>query len=547
MIPLTKKLLIASPVAPIVDTSPVGGQTFLSIFRAYDNTHTYTYTYVVPENVTYISAVAIGGGGRGGDVATSTSKAAGGGGGGALAYSNKIPVTPGESLTINVGNLQNRPASSSIMRGNTTLLLAAGGLDGNNNTGTNASLGGSGGLASTSIGQFCFSGGNGANGATSTVAGNTSPQRRGAGAGGAAGYAGVGGNGATYYNGESSPTNAGGGGGGAAGGGGSTSSNLFNGGDGGGVGLYGLGSSGSGGLLGSSSNGNLDGDTGSSLDGDTFNFFRTGTGDQLDYSTGFGGGGGGARYSSSSTAQYGRPGKSGAVRIIHGTNETYPINSTTNNISFVRSVTSSGSTINLPADIQIGDFFILQDLADYTTNTYTGSIPSFQAPVGWEFLKDSSNTTTFTKYYCAYLLATSENITSLPNLVVTGHGGTTSYNSKVLLQFRAEKTVAIYRNVEQNAANIDLSTQPATVSINQATFPYSRGMSIVLAFFRGSSTITAGTNVNHIGANYVEGAAGTNTIVSFKIFDQSQTTLQNSITMADVGTNTRIVNHLLCY
>ena len=79
MIKLSNKLLMLSTTPPVVDTSPVGGQTFLidSV-----STSVNTFTYIVPTNVNYISAVAIGSGGSGGNTEPGSFIAAGGGGGG---------------------------------------------------------------------------------------------------------------------------------------------------------------------------------------------------------------------------------------------------------------------------------------------------------------------------------------------------------------------------------------------------------------------------------------------------------------------------------
>ena len=58
-----------------------------------------TYSFVVPANVESISMVAVGGGGGGAQNVND----GGGGGGGALAYNNNVAVTPGETLTVVVG------------------------------------------------------------------------------------------------------------------------------------------------------------------------------------------------------------------------------------------------------------------------------------------------------------------------------------------------------------------------------------------------------------------------------------------------------------
>ena len=58
-----------------------------------------TYTWVAPADVTSVSVVAVGGGGGGRGYFNPPFDYynGGGGGGGALAYANKIAVTPGTS------------------------------------------------------------------------------------------------------------------------------------------------------------------------------------------------------------------------------------------------------------------------------------------------------------------------------------------------------------------------------------------------------------------------------------------------------------------
>lgn len=544
MIKLSNKLLMLSPTPPVVDTSPVGGQTFLiDSGNGVDSVN--TFTYIVPTNVNYISAVAIGPGGSGGDTGPGSFVAAGGGGGGSLAYSNKIPVTPGETLTITVGNRFISGANSSISRGNTVLLLAQGGYTGSSNNA--GGIGGLGGQATNCIGQVCFSGGNGGNGTAATVIGDSSGYKRGAGGGGAAGYAGNGGNGSSLGSGNAAPTGGGGGGG---------ANTPLNGAVGGGVGLYGLGSSGAGGIYSSNTAGGSEGDTGSSLDGGTFNTLRAGNNTNLDYDTGAGGGGGGARYFQG-IAFSGEPGTSGAVRIIHGPNETFPVNCTTNNISFIANTVSNETTIAMPSSVLPGDLFILYDYADYDTSEYTGALrdplyPDYfiiGSPTGWTRRQALQNSSTFTILTVSSLQATELNATSLQNSIVTGNGGTGN-KSKVLLQFRSEKTLAVYTSIASNlnTSVIEQTSAPGTTTITPTNaFPYSNGMSIVSAFFKADNPITAGSDIGHTNANYVNGAAGTNTIVSYKIYGQTDTSYSSQITMLDSGTNTFTVNHFLGY
>jgi hypothetical protein len=107
-----------------------------------------TSSWVVPAGVTSICVACIGAGAPG---TTSI-----GGGGGALAYTNNVPVTPGETLTVHArrGRTPTTAVTGDfdtwIARGATKLVLAKGAL---NQTG---------GTATASIGTVKFKGGNGA-------------------------------------------------------------------------------------------------------------------------------------------------------------------------------------------------------------------------------------------------------------------------------------------------------------------------------------------------------------------------------------------------
>lgn len=131
------------------------------------------FSFVVPAGVTSIAAVVIGGGGGGANTSNGYSYLGGGGGGGALVYHNAIPVTPGETLTISVGNggfgatgsLSNGSPGgfSYIKRGSTTLLHAGGGAPGTQSSGIG--YGGAGGTPGTGLaGAVGYPGGNGSAG-----------------------------------------------------------------------------------------------------------------------------------------------------------------------------------------------------------------------------------------------------------------------------------------------------------------------------------------------------------------------------------------------
>lgn len=162
-------------------TIPVGGAQAYTTFG--------TYSFVVPCGVTSISMVAVGGGGGGNQPFNGT-----GGGGGALAYTNNYTVTPGDSLTINVGVAGNPYGGggglSRVIIGGTPRVSAAGG----------AFSGGGG----TSIVGTGGSGGSGGAGGTG-----------GGGGGGAGGYTGNGGNGGAWEGGTGGVGTGGGAGGNA--------------------------------------------------------------------------------------------------------------------------------------------------------------------------------------------------------------------------------------------------------------------------------------------------------------------------------------------
>lgn len=236
----------------------------------YTSSNDATFTFVVPIGVTKISIVAIGAGGGGaqicdwsnrsqiGTIVYTTGSASASiktGGGGALAYVNDISVTPGESLTVNVGgtapggsifatNYGNgygygkNGSPSSVYRGATPLVAAGGGkADGT----------GAGGVVIVGTG---YAGGNGGEHWA-----HTNEVLSGGGGGGAGGYTAVGGNGGNAGQ-QLNPTasTGGGGGGGGAGDDFYFSIPLGNvdigsaGAGGGGVGLYGLGSNGAAGV-----------------------------------------------------------------------------------------------------------------------------------------------------------------------------------------------------------------------------------------------------------------------------------------------------------
>ena len=244
-----------------------------------------SYSFVVPVGITSISAVCVGGGGAGGGNYSSNSDSGAGGGGG-LSYGT-FAVTPGETLTIIVGdggtcanNQSNgsQGGSSQVKRSSTVLLQGEGGGGGTKST---INVYGSGGTGGSSTGTERDGGGTGGDGGNGGGGGG--------GGGGAAGYSGDGGEGKNYPGAGAGGDGAGGGGGGAGANGTSGYSNGNN--KGGGVGILGEGSNGAGGAA------YNPGSPGSGGSGETY------------------GGGGGGPYRNTFLA--GKPGGGGAVRLVY--------------------------------------------------------------------------------------------------------------------------------------------------------------------------------------------------------------------------------------
>jgi len=271
-----------------------------------------TYTFTVPAGVTSISVVCVGAGAGGADA--SLGGTAGGGGG--LSYVNSISTTPGESLTVYVGQgtagAQQTGTNiainrySYLKRSSTTLASAICDIGGNAN-----------------VDSYWYKGGYPDVG-TGGTAGNGV-----VGGGGAGGYSGNGGLGGNVQ--SDGNAGSGGGGGGGSGNGYYTdpSCNTFatGGGGGGGVGILGEGSSGAGGTL--TNDGltsvNAGGGGGGSSGGSGSGSGRNANGG----AAGAYGGGGGGRGEANPGA-----GSSGAVRIIwaggSGVTRAFPSTNTGN-------------------------------------------------------------------------------------------------------------------------------------------------------------------------------------------------------------------------
>ena len=182
-------------------------------------------TWTVPAGVTSVSVLCIGGGG-GCVLYPSGTVGASGGGGGALAYKNNISVTPGQTITYNVGDggkgatNQSNSVPDDVISGNYAEAGTPSWFSGTNvndavvmayqGAGAQNYTGGTGGEFSNSTGDGGGSGGTGgSNGGTHSYW---------AFGGGAAGYSGDGGNGGRWPAGGNNYGGSGGSGGGAGGG-----------------------------------------------------------------------------------------------------------------------------------------------------------------------------------------------------------------------------------------------------------------------------------------------------------------------------------------
>lgn len=209
-----------------VKTSEVQGQV---VFES-----PYSGNWTVPTGVTEISAVCVSAGASPSWSSSGGWARATGGAGGGLVYRNAIPVTPGESLQINLTD--SVFGQCGITRAGVNLLAVK-----------NAGAGIPGTPVASIAGQVGFTGGAPGSPNMNVTSGYTC-----GGAGGAAGYTGNGGNGAdapnppdTVNNSVAAPANSGAGSGGAGLNGPDLTNNGLNGLNGGGsVGLLGIGETG---------------------------------------------------------------------------------------------------------------------------------------------------------------------------------------------------------------------------------------------------------------------------------------------------------------
>lgn len=355
-----------------------------------------TYSVKVPSGVTSMCMLCVGAAGSGGGTETTGGTARGGGGGGALSYSNAVAVTPGETLTVVVGQGGAGPASgsdgnpggdSSVSNSGGTLVLAKGGGGG---TSTAA---GAGGVAASGTGDTKQTGG----------AGGDNSADVGSGGGGAAGYSGTGGKGGF----GTTAATAGAGGGGGGGGFGTATS--LGGCGGGGVGLFGEGSNGGAGTGGASRTG------GGGGSGGTAGFVSNSDAGAPNSNTGYAvasawgsylpsGGCGGGGGSANDDGATGGAGAVGGVSLIWGSGRSFPSTDVAQKGMFIRGAAeSSTATIIIPAATQVGDLILFVDRPQNSTGLPTEVVPGDFTNLS----KLNGPTTTTTRQYINYKVAVS--------------------------------------------------------------------------------------------------------------------------------------------
>jgi hypothetical protein len=359
-------------------------------------------TFVVPTGITSLTVKAWGGGGGGGNGTSSTGSGGNGGGGGFT--QSTLTVTPGESLTYNVGsggtststvsNAGNGGGFSALLRSGTYLVQAGGGGGGGGAYGTgNAGVGGAGG-GTSGIAGTAGTGGLGGAGTTTT-----------GGAGGGAGTSGVAGNsGATNLGGNgggfitnctTAVTTLGGNGGTGGGGGGGAVATCYSGGGGGG-GSFGGGGGGSAGATTNRTGGG--GGGGSDLVTGTGTTQTAGSGqtpgnNSDSYWNGAGTGGNGATNTTSTN------GSDGALAISWGSNtvsSTVYVSPAQTSGGNITSAWSSSSTsfnvarVNLIAVAYANNLYVLggNDGSNYLSDTQFSQLDSSTGNAGsWTYSK----------------------------------------------------------------------------------------------------------------------------------------------------------------
>lgn len=431
----------------------------------------------------------VGSGGSGGGTEAGSYFYGGGGGGGQVVYQTNVSTTA-QTYVISVGAGVTGTSGGDGTAGNSSTGLGYTAIGGGSGTRkTDATNGGGAGsdTATTHVstaGTFPYKGGNGF--------GASLGSSRASGGGAGAGGAGV------------NATNGSGGNGGPGVQNNIDGQNLY----------YGSGGGGSG-----TSAGQAYDTTGTLTSAISYGSGRNsaGNGNNVGTSGQYGAGGGGAMTTSVATAYAGGSSRQG-VAIIR-----YPLQ-TPFSLSFVTSVTSTSSTITIPATAQVGDVVMLFDFGYITSTT----APTSVIPTGFTaFTKSASSQTTSPA--CRSVVSRKILVAGDPGSTITGMN-TTSMN-KLLVVYRPNATINTVTSGAQNGqATANAPTnQTLTLTSTEGTWfvGYAMYCSSGSITTRGSST-TETRELNVGTTMYVK---------LFENLNGTTTFADSTISMADYGSN----------
>lgn len=451
------------------------------------------YDWTCPADVTSVCVVCVGAGAAGGDQPNFS-----GGPGGGLGWKNNIPVTPGQTYTVQVG----RGGHDGGRAGGTSLFIDSTTVMGKGGLAPNATENRGGG---TFVGD---GGGNGGSSGTLNVNAH--------GGGGAGGY--IGNGGAGVSNGDGQPGS--GGGGGAGGNGGGGSGNI--GGGGGGTGLYGLGDNGIGGL-------DARGDATAPKQGGG----GSGGGDATPINGGFPGGGGGH----SSDGSLHGVGADGAVRILWGDGRAFPSTNVGSNgdslngqLTQVLYEEQSGSTISngripftYPANAGNCNLLIIAVWQDCSDNTAISSSTFSRVR---SYTTDRPSAAIFT-YYKENGFGSEAG--STVNTALTGSTASTFGYNLAIVGYSISgtyKTLRHYANNTGGNANAPTQTQLDNNGVNQY-----QGLFFASARPTGG-TVTTFTKTAGLGTSNLNGSTNIKAKKSNKFIASEGVTDAYNFTMA---------------
>ena len=431
----------------------------------------------------------VGSGGSGGGTEAASYVYGGGGGGGQVIYQTNVSTTA-QTYIISVGAGVTGTSGGDGTVGNSSTGLGYTAIGGGAGTRkTDATNGGGAGSDTvtthvSTAGTFPYKGGNGF--------GATLGSSRASGGGAGSGGAGV------------NATSGGGGNGGPGVQNNIDGQNLYYGSGGGGSGI---------------SAGQAYDTTGTLTTATTLGAGRNtaGAGGNVGSSGQYGAGGGGAMTSSTATAYAGGSSRQG-IAIIR-----YPLQ-TPFSLSFITSVTSTTSTITIPATAQIGDIVMLFDFAYITSTT----APTAAAPSGFSGFSKSSNSQT-TSPACRSNVSYKKLVSGDPGSTITGMNSASM--NKLLVVYRPNATINNLTISGQNGQATASAPTNQTLTLTSTEGTWFVGYAMYCASgtitTRGSTT-TATRELNVGTTMYVK---------LFENLDGSTTFADSTISMADYGSN----------